>query len=63
MPRLDRKSLLKLLAISLAAAAVFLIIHPPLPVVLGLELVSMTFFCFRNGKRESDQETSLAVAA
>jgi uncharacterized membrane protein YbaN (DUF454 family) len=44
--RPDRRSLLKMLAITVVAAAVFLVIHPPLPVVMGLEMVVMAFACF-----------------
>jgi uncharacterized membrane protein YbaN (DUF454 family) len=61
IPGLDRQSFAKLLAISALSAAAFLVIHPPLPVVLGLELVSMTFFCFRNVHRESAREARLAA--
>jgi uncharacterized membrane protein YbaN (DUF454 family) len=61
LPGLDPKSFLKLLTISALAAAAFLVIHPPLPVVLGLELVSMTFFCFRNAQRENAPEARVAA--
>jgi len=55
--RLDRQSLKKTLPIAVLAGAVLLIFHPPLPVVMALELGLMAFVCFRGavsqpGKRE-----------
>jgi uncharacterized membrane protein YbaN (DUF454 family) len=42
--KLDRRSLLKAIGLGLLAAAAFLIVHPPLPLVIALELGLMAFF-------------------
>jgi len=59
--RLDRRSLLEVLPIIVLATAVLLIVHPPLPVVIGLEIGVMGFVCFREmgrlGGRESPWES------
>jgi len=62
--RLDRRSLVKMLLITVVAAAVSLILHPPLPVILGLELGVMAFVCVRGAmERPGGREVALGVAA
>jgi uncharacterized protein len=45
--RLDAKCVLKLAAIALLAVAAFLVLHPPLPLVIGIEIVVMAILCLR----------------
>jgi uncharacterized membrane protein YbaN (DUF454 family) len=59
--RLDQRSLLKLLPPLGAAAAAFVIVRPPLPVVLGLELGVMAFVCFRDLGRPAVREAALVA--
>jgi uncharacterized membrane protein YbaN (DUF454 family) len=61
LPGLDRRSLLKMLGIAVLVAAAFLIVHPPLPLVLGIELGLLAFFCIRNLGRMSLGEAGLAA--
>jgi uncharacterized membrane protein YbaN (DUF454 family) len=62
--RLDRRSLVKTLPITVLATAVLLIVHPPLPVVLVLEIGVMAFVCFREANaRLGDREIALAALA
>jgi hypothetical protein len=51
-----------MLLITVLAAAVSLIVHPPLPVILGLELGVMAFVCVRGAmERPVGRELALAV--
>jgi uncharacterized membrane protein YbaN (DUF454 family) len=60
--RLDGQSLVKVLPCTVLAAAVLLVAHPPLPVVLGLEIGMMAFvFCQQIG-RIGGSEPALALA-
>jgi uncharacterized membrane protein YbaN (DUF454 family) len=59
--RLDRQAILKLVAITVLAVAAFLIIHPPLPVVLGLELGLMALVYFRKHGQPDPIELRLAA--
>jgi uncharacterized membrane protein YbaN (DUF454 family) len=62
--RLDRRSLVKMLLITVLAAAVILILHPPLPVVMALEIGVMAFVCFREAMgRLGGREVALGVPA
>jgi uncharacterized protein len=61
--RLDRRSLLKVLPIIVLTAAVLVIVHPPLPVVIGLEMGVMAFACFREMGRLGGREVALGVPA
>jgi uncharacterized protein len=45
--RLDRRSLMEVLPLVALTAAVLVFVHPPLPVVLGLEVAVMAFACLR----------------
>jgi uncharacterized membrane protein YbaN (DUF454 family) len=58
---LDRRSILKLAGIAALAVAVFLIIHPPLPVVLALEFGLMAFLCYRKMGRSGPVALGLAA--
>jgi uncharacterized protein len=61
--RLDRRSLRKMLPPLGAAAAAFVIVRPPLPVVLGLEIGVMAFVCFRELGRPGVREAALGARA
>ena len=62
--RLDRQSLMKMLLVPVLGAAVLLIVHPPLPVVMALETGVMAFLCFRGAMdRPGRGEVALAVPA
>jgi hypothetical protein len=61
--RLDGRSLLRVLPIIVPAAAVFLIVRPPLPVVMGLEIWVMAFVCFRELGRPGGRQVALSVLA
>jgi uncharacterized protein len=61
--RLDRRFLLKVLPIIVLAAATFLIVHPPLPVVIALEIAVMGLVCFREMARLGGREAALGVPA
>jgi uncharacterized membrane protein YbaN (DUF454 family) len=61
--RLDRRSLLKTLAITVLAMVVLLIVHPPLPVVMALEIVVLAFDCFREMGWLRGREFALGVPA
>jgi hypothetical protein len=63
LPRLDRRTLLKLVGITFLSAAVFLIVRPPLPLVLGLELGLMAYFVIRKMVRSSHCEVGLPACA
>jgi uncharacterized membrane protein YbaN (DUF454 family) len=61
--RLDLRSVLNMLPITALAAAVILLVHPPLPVMIGLEMGMMALVCFNaTGPREAE-ETALAATA
>jgi uncharacterized membrane protein YbaN (DUF454 family) len=62
-PRLDLRTLLKLAAITVLAAAAFLILHPPLPLVLGLELGLMSLYGLRKLAPEHLSQVGLAACA
>ncbi len=61
--RLDRRYLLRTLPIIVLAAAVLLIAHPPLPVVMALEIGVMAFACFKEMGRPGAREHTLRVPA
>jgi uncharacterized membrane protein YbaN (DUF454 family) len=52
--RFDGRCLPKALLLTLFAAAVLLILHPPLPVVMALELGVMAVVCFRGAASGQD---------
>jgi uncharacterized membrane protein YbaN (DUF454 family) len=52
--RLDARCLPQVLLFTVFAAAVFLILHPPLPVVMALELGVMAVVCFRGAASGQD---------
>jgi uncharacterized protein len=45
--RLDAKCVIKMLLITLLAVAAFLVVHPPLPLVIGIEVAVMAVLCLR----------------
>ncbi|MBV8265597.1 MAG: DUF454 family protein [Planctomycetaceae bacterium] len=59
--KLDRRLLLKAIGLGLLAAAAFLIIHPPLPLVIALELGLMAFFGLNELEELADGELGLEV--
>ncbi len=62
--RLDGWCLAKVLLITVVAAPILLLTHPPLPLMIGLEIGVMAFVCFRGAMGElSEQEVALEVAA
>jgi len=61
--RLDRRSLLKGLAIVVLAAAVLLIVHPPLPLVIGLEIGVTALICFLETGRLGGWKIALGLPA
>jgi uncharacterized membrane protein YbaN (DUF454 family) len=62
-PRFDVRSILKMIGPAVLFAAAFLILHPPLPVVLSLELGLMAFFAWRElGKTGRIEAEMCAVA-
>jgi uncharacterized membrane protein YbaN (DUF454 family) len=61
---LDRRSLMRMLPIIALTAALLVIAHPPLPVVMALEIAVMAFVCFRGATdRRDDLEVALGVTA
>jgi hypothetical protein len=52
-----------MLGITVVSAAAMLIVHPPLPVVMGLELGVMAFVCFQELGRPGGRKATLKVAA
>lgn len=60
---MDRKAILKMLPIIAGAVAVFLIVQPPLPVVLGLEVAVMAVMVLREMSRTGRSEAVVAVSA
>jgi uncharacterized protein len=60
---LDRRAFLKLLPIIVLAAAVLVIVHPPMPVVMVLEIALMAFIGFREMRRLGGREVALGVPA
>jgi uncharacterized protein len=61
--KLDRRSLLKAIGLGLLAAAAFLIVHPPLPLVIALELGLMAFFGIHELEELAGGEVGLEVLA
>jgi uncharacterized membrane protein YbaN (DUF454 family) len=61
--RLDQRTILKMLPPLAVAAAAFVIVRPPLPVVLGLEIGVMAFACFRELGRPDGREVALGARA
>jgi uncharacterized membrane protein YbaN (DUF454 family) len=59
--RLDRRSLVKMLVFTAVAAPVLVIFHPPLPVMIGLELGVVAVICIRALGRPGDPEIALGV--
>ncbi len=60
--KLDRRSLLKAIGLGLLSAA-FLIVHPPLPLVIALELGLMAFFGVHELEELAGGEVGLEVLA
>jgi uncharacterized membrane protein YbaN (DUF454 family) len=61
--QLDPRTILKMLPPFAIAAAAFLIVRPPLPVVIGLEIGVMAFICFRELGRPGSREVALGARA
>ncbi len=61
--RLDGQSLAKVLPIVILAAAVVLILHPPLPVMIGLEIGAVAFLCWRATGPLGGLENALEIPA
>ncbi len=61
--RLDRRSLLKAFPIIAVTAAILLIAHPPLPVVIALEVGVMAFACLHDLASARNRHVALAIPA
>ena len=59
----DRRSVVKMLLLTAAAGAAFALVHPPLPVVIGLEIVVMTFVCLKEHNLLAGKEAACPAAA
>ena len=60
---LDWRSISKMIGLAVLFAAAFLILHPPLPVVLALELGVMAYFSWRELGKTGQVDPELTVAA
>jgi uncharacterized membrane protein YbaN (DUF454 family) len=58
---LDRQSLLRMVLFTALAAPVLVIIHPPLPVMIGVEIGVLAVICFRAMRRPGDPEIALGI--
>ena len=61
--RLNRRSIVRMLVITAFAAPDLLIVHPPLPVVLALEIRVMAIVCIRAMGRPGGRQVALGIAA
>jgi uncharacterized membrane protein YbaN (DUF454 family) len=59
--RLDRRSLLKAFPIIALTAAILLVVHPPLPVVIALEVGVMAFACLQDLASARNRHVALVV--
>ena len=55
---LDRRSVVKMLLLTAAAGAAFALVHPPLPVVIGLEIGVMMAICIKEAGRRGIRKAS-----
>jgi uncharacterized protein len=61
---LERRSVVKMLLLTAAAGAAFALVHPPLPVVIGLEIGVMMAICIKEASRRGALEgVSLGTAS